>query len=276
MSAERRRAEALRAVSGHVARKRFGQHFLADRGILEAIVAAIAPQANDRLIEIGPGLGALTRRLLERVIPIAAVEIDRDLAGRLSPLVTKGSLQLFEADALSFDFTQAASSLSEAGQTGPVRVVGNLPYNISSPLLVHLLQFRTLIKDQHFLLQREVVERIVAGPGSSAYGRLGVLLQAFYEVAALFEVPPEAFEPPPRVQSAVVRLAPRAQPLIEDPRPLQRVLAEGFAQRRKMLRGHLLPWLEQQGVETAPLDPTLRPERIDVATWCDLARQLPN
>jgi 16S rRNA (adenine1518-N6/adenine1519-N6)-dimethyltransferase len=194
----------------------------------------------------------------------------------LSPLVSGGALQLFEADALSFDFMRAASALLEAGKTGPVRVVGNLPYNISSLLLVHLLQFRTLVKDQHFLLQREVVERIVADPGGSAYGRLGVLLQAFYEVAALFEVPPDAFDPPPRVQSAVIRLMPRAQPLIEDPRPLQRVLAEGFAQRRKMLRAHLLPWLVQQGVDVGSLDPTIRPERIDVATWCDLARQLPH
>lgn len=276
MSVDRRRADSHRAVSGHVARKRFGQHFLADRGILEAIVTAIAPQSNDRLIEIGPGLGALTQRLIERVAPIAAIEIDRDLAARLSPLVSRGSLQLFEADALSFDFARAANALAETGKTGTVRVVGNLPYNISSPLLVHLLQYRALVKDQHFLLQREVVERIVAEPGAGAYGRLGVLLQAFYEVAALFEVPPDAFDPPPRVYSAVVRLVPRAKPLIEDPRPLQRVLAEGFAQRRKMLRSHLLPWLVQQGVDIRSLDPTIRPERLDVGTWCELARQLPD
>jgi 16S rRNA (adenine1518-N6/adenine1519-N6)-dimethyltransferase len=176
---------------------------------------------------------------------------------------------LHEVDALRFDFRTVA-----AADGGPLRLVGNLPYNISSPLLVHLLAFREYVDDQHFMLQKEVVDRIAAAPGSGDHGRLSVLMQAFYEVEALFNVPPTAFEPPPKVASSVVRMMVRADRAGVDAGPLQRLLAAGFAQRRKMIRRTLLPWLAARAVPADDLDPTLRPEDIDVSTWIDLAARL--
>ncbi|MEZ5604982.1 MAG: 16S rRNA (adenine(1518)-N(6)/adenine(1519)-N(6))-dimethyltransferase RsmA [Burkholderiaceae bacterium] len=260
-----------RPVAGHVARKRFGQHFLADRSVIAAIVAAIDPRDGQAIVEIGPGLAALTAALLERVPHLHAVEIDRDLAARLRRRWGPDRLGLHEADALRFDFAGIAQDAAGAPR---LRLVGNLPYNISSPLLVHLLGFREHIDDQHFMLQKEVVDRIVAAPGGSDFGRLSVLMQAYYDVEALFVVPPAAFDPPPAVDSAVVRMTVRRDAARDDPQALQRLLAAGFAQRRKMIRKTLLPWLASHGVQADDLDPTLRPEDLDVETWLGLASRL--
>jgi len=255
----------------HAPRKRFGQHFLADSAVLAAIIDAIAPRAGDRLVEIGPGLGALTQALLERVPSIDAVEIDRDLVERLRQRFGP-RLALHSADALAFDF----ALLARPGEK--LRLVGNLPYNISSPLLVRLLDFLPVIEDQHFMLQKEVVARIAAAPGSADYGRLTVMLQAHHEVESLFDVPPQAFEPPPRVDSAVLRMIPLQRPRCEDRAALHSVLMVAFGQRRKMLRNTLLPWLAERRVDVgalpAPLAPTARPEQIDVDVYCELARRV--
>ncbi len=247
----------------HLARKRFGQHFLVDRGVIEAIRAAIDPRPGDSLIEIGPGLGALTDVLLRELPAIVAVEIDRDLARRLRERYG-ARLALVEADVLSLDFGPYAD--------GRLRVVGNLPYNISSPLLVHLVRWRSGIRDQHFMLQKEVVDRIVAEPSTAEYGRLSVLMQAYYDVERLFDVAPEAFDPPPRVASAVFRMLPRGAPDEPELAALEQVLARGFAQRRKMLRSTLLPWLAERSIDSSALPPTARPEEIPVDEWMRLAR----
>ena len=249
-----------------VARKRFGQHFLVDRGVIEAIVAAIAPMPGENLIEIGPGDAALTAVLLDRVPRLRAIEIDRDLAARLRRRFGE-RLELVEADVLSVDFRDFAAA-------GPLRLVGNLPYNISTPLLVRLIDCREITQDLHFMLQREVVDRIVAGPGTAAYGRLGVLLQAYYDTESLIEVGPEAFDPPPRVDSAVIRMLPRRDPDSVPVPVLSQLLAAGFGQRRKMLRKTLLPWLQVRGIEDTGLPPTARAEEVPVADWIALARRL--
>lgn len=255
----------------HVARKRFGQHFLVDPAVLAAIVDAVSPRPGDRVVEIGPGLGALTEALLARVPMLDAVEIDRDLVGRLRRRWPESRLRVHEADALGFDFAALADE-------GRLRLVGNLPYNVSSPLLVRLLSFLPILADLHFMLQKEVVDRIVAAPGGADYGRLGVLLQAHCEVERLFDVPPAAFDPPPRVDSAVVRLVPLPRPRVRDTESLERLLAVGFGQRRKMLRGTLLPWLRAQGIDGEDpaygLEPTARPEQVPVERWARLADAL--
>lgn len=249
----------------HLPRKRFGQHFLVDRAVIEAIVRAVAPRDGDELLEIGPGQAALTDALLERIGHLTAIEIDRDLARRLRSRHPASRLTLIEADALQFDYRRAA---------GQWRLVGNLPYNISSPLLVHLVQFRGQVTDQHFMLQKEVVDRIAAQPGTADYGRLTVLLQTYYAVQALFDVDAAAFDPPPRVTSAVLRMIPlRAA----DEPPLavmETLLAQAFAQRRKMLRNTLLPWLAARGIADSGLAPTVRPEDVPVADYVALARRL--
>ena len=250
----------------HVARKRFGQNFLVDPAVIAAIVSAINPQEGHRIVEIGPGLAALTDALLRRAGFLTAIEIDRDLVERLRSRY-RDRIRLIQADVLTVDFVDLA-------ETGKLRVVGNLPYNISSPLLVRLLGFREQVLDQHFMLQKEVVERITARPGSKSYGRLGVLMQAYYEVESLFSVPPESFDPPPRVHSAVLRMLPRGEPAPVHPQLLSEVLAAAFGQRRKMLRNTLLPWLSQLGVEASELAPTDRPENLSVQTYVDLAIRL--
>ena len=251
---------------GHVARKRFGQHFLVDAAIIESIVEAIDPREGQRLVEIGPGLAALTDALLRRIGSMTAVEIDRDLVAGLRRRYAD-RLTLIEADALSLDFRSLAAE-------GPIRLVGNLPYNISSPLLVHLLSARDSVIDQHFMLQKEVVQRIVSGPDAASYGRLGVLLQAYYDVELLFEVPPGAFDPPPRVDSAIVRMLPRSDPAPVAPSLLSEVLAAAFGQRRKMMRNTLLPWLAAQGVPADGISPTDRAESVPVQTYVTLAMRL--
>ena len=256
----------------HRPRKRFGQHFLRDPSVLERIVAAIRPVPGDHLVEIGPGLGALTRPLLVAVGELDAVELDRDL---LEPLRAHcadiGRLRLHHADALKFDFAALRG-------TGPrLRVVGNLPYNISTPLLFHLLNQASHLRDLHFMLQQDVVERMAAGPGEEAYGRLSVMLQYRCQVEPLFTVGPEAFRPPPKVRSAVVRLVPRETlPVaVRDERLFAEVVRRAFAQRRKTLRNALRGWLDIAQIEAAGVNPGARPETLDLAAFAALSAVAP-
>ena len=254
-------------------RKRFGQNFLHDTSILTRIVGAIDPQPGDALLEIGPGRGALTRALLERVEHLHAVEIDRDLAEGLRRAFPSERLQLHVGDALDLQ-------LAELGvrPEGGWRVVGNLPYNISTPLLFHLLDQVHWVRDMHFLLQREVVERMTAEPGSKRYGRLTVMLAARADARALFGVPPGAFHPPPKVHSAVVRIVPLAEPRVPPERfeHFAQIVNRAFSSRRKTLRRGLAGLIEPGDLEAAGLDPGERPENIDVAGFDALARVLRN
>lgn len=249
----------------HVARKRFGQHFLTDPAILHAIVDLIAPQAGQALVEIGPGLGALTLPLLARGGPLTLIELDRDLAARLRG---RAGLTVIEADVLKVDFGALAAA---AGQ--PLRVVGNLPYNISTPILFHLLDQVDAVRDQHFMLQKEVVERMAAAPGGKDYGRLSVMLQWRYAIEPVLDVPPAAFDPPPRVDSAVVRMRPRPQPPAVDASRLGELVAVAFSQRRKLLRHTLGRWLAAHGAGDG-FDLQRRAEEVPVAEYVALAARL--
>ena len=249
----------------HQARKRFGQHFLADTGVLSAIVRAIDPKPGQPIVEIGPGLGALTQPLVERCGRLTVIELDRDLAAALRK---RSDLQVIEADVLTVDFAALAAAQAPSRK---LRIVGNLPYNISSPILFHLLPSADVVEDQHFMLQKEVVERMAAGPGSKDYGRLSVMLQWRYHVEALFDVAPEAFEPPPRVHSAVVRMTPWPQPDAVDPALLESMMAAAFSMRRKLLRHSLGPWLEARGWR-GDFELRRRAEEVPVAEYLGLAR----
>lgn len=254
-------------MSKHQARKRFGQHFLTDDSVIEGIVRAIAPAQDDHVVEIGPGLSALTQPLLRSLNHLTVVEIDRDLAARLRRQHAPERLTVVEADALTVDF----ATLGEG-----MRVVGNLPYNISSPLLFHLMDAADKVRDQHFMLQREVIDRMVATPGSGDYSRLSVMLQSRYRMEKLFDVPPEAFDPPPRVVSAVVRMVPlpetRLRPVSEA--ALQTVVTRAFAQRRKMLRRALGDWAAQIPWEALDIEPTARAEEVSVGKFIKLTDAL--
>jgi 16S rRNA (adenine1518-N6/adenine1519-N6)-dimethyltransferase len=248
-------------------RKRFGQHFLHDPGVIARIVRAIDPQPQDRLVEIGPGLGAITLPLLERAGRIDVVEIDRDVIPVLQARAHgHGELVVHAVDALEFDF----ASLADGRR---LRVVGNLPYNISTPLLFHLLESANAIADMHFMLQKEVVDRMAAKPGTAAYGRLTVMLAAHCRVAKLFDVGPGAFRPPPRVDSAVVRLVPHATAPFEvtDAARFARVVAAAFGQRRKTLRNALRGVVEEAGFAAAGVDPGRRAESLAAAEFARLA-----
>ncbi|WBY00078.1 16S rRNA (adenine(1518)-N(6)/adenine(1519)-N(6))-dimethyltransferase RsmA [Ramlibacter tataouinensis] len=223
----------------HRPRKRFGQHFLADLSVIDAIVRAIAPRPGQALVEIGPGLAALTQPLVERAGRLAVIELDRDLAARLR---AHPQLDVVESDVLRVDFTALAARLGAPR----LRVVGNLPYNISTPILFHLLDHVAVVQDQHFMLQKEVVDRMVAAPATADYGRLSVMLQWRYEMEEVLFVPPSAFEPPPRVDSAVVRMVPRPSPAPVDSALLSELVQVAFSQRRKLLRHTLGKWLEQR------------------------------
>ncbi len=255
-----------RAAGGHAPRKRFGQHFLVDDGLIDRIVQAIDPQPAQALVEIGPGLGALTGPLLRRCRALTVIELDRDLAARLRG---QAGLTVIEADVLNVDFTALAA---QAG--APLRVVGNLPYNISTPILFHLLRHAAQVQDQHFMLQKEVVDRMAAAPGGRDYGRLSVMLQWRYRIEPVLAVPPEAFEPPPRVDSAVVRMQPLPPPIDVDPARLGELVTVAFSQRRKLLRHTLGRWIEQQGL-VGDFDLQRRAEEVPVAEYLALARRKP-
>ncbi len=252
-------------------RKRFGQHFLHDAGVLERIVAAVDPQPDDRVVEIGPGPGALTARLLERVQPIDAVEIDRDLAAALRERWPQ-QLQLHVGDALRFDFGALAAS-----RGGPLRIVGNLPYNISTPLLFHLLVHRAHLTDLTVMLQKEVIDRMVAEPGTDDYGRLGVMLAPWFTITRLFDVGPGAFRPPPRVWSAVAHLTVLQEPRFAVPAAYPLVVAQAFSQRRKTLRNSLRNLVAADAIASSGIDPAERPERLTPQQFATLAAlaQLP-
>ena len=246
----------------HQARKRFGQNFLTDESVIESIVRAVSPASTDNVVEIGPGLSALTAPLLARLAHLTVIEIDRDLAARLRNRFSDKQLTVHEADVLTVDFSQFGDGL---------RVVGNLPYNISSPLLFHLVAYADHIHDQHFMLQKEVIDRMVAAPGEADYGRLSVMLQARYRMTHLFNVPPEAFDPPPKVTSAIVRMVPlaadRAQPRSE--RAFSQVVAKAFSQRRKMLRRVLADWSVDW--PAVGIKETARAEELSVSDFIRLA-----
>ena len=249
----------------HLARKRFGQHFLTDKFVIDAIVDAIAPRPGDALVEIGPGLGAMTGPLAARCGALTVIELDRDLAARLRK---RSELQVIESDVLKVDFGALAHRFGR-----PLRVVGNLPYNISTPILFHLLAHVAQVQDQHFMLQKEVVDRMAAAPRSKAYGRLSVMLQWRYEIEPLLDVPPAAFEPPPRVDSAVVRMRPLPEEPDIDAVRLGEIVTLAFSQRRKVLRNTLGPWLAAQGYAGA-FDLARRAEEVPVAEYTALTRAL--
>jgi 16S rRNA (adenine1518-N6/adenine1519-N6)-dimethyltransferase len=252
----------------HIARKRFGQHFLRDGGIIDAIVQAISPQPGQRMVEIGPGLAALTQPLVERLGHLTVIELDRDLAQRLR---SHGQLTVIESDVLKVDFSQIEAHASQA--PGKWRVVGNLPYNISTPILFHLLDLVRCIEDQHFMLQKEVIDRMVASPSTAAYGRLSVMLQWRYAMEDVLFVPPESFEPPPRVDSAVVRMVPRADPAAVNVQLLSELVQVAFSQRRKIMRHTLGRWLEARGF-SGHFDVQRRAEEVPVSEYTELALQL--
>ena len=245
-------------------KKRFGQHFLVDPGVIDAIVRAVAPRPGEALVEIGPGRGAITMPLLERCGALTVIELDRDLAARLRR--TPG-LEVVEADVLRVDF---AALPAAAGGTRKLRIVGNLPYNISTPILFHLLQSVDHVADQHAMLQKEVVDRMVARPGRKDYGRLSVMLQWRYEVEHVLDVGPEAFDPPPRVDSAVVRMAPKPAAAGVDPKLLGELVTVAFSQRRKLLRHTLGRWLDERGV-AGDFDVQRRAEEVPVEEYLRLA-----
>ena len=279
------------ACMKHIPRKRFGQHFLADAGIVDAIVRAIDPRPGEAMVEIGPGLAALTQPLVERLGRLTVIELDRDLAARLR---SHGQLDVIEADVLKVDFADLARSMAQPrfaagppqGKTAPsggsentsvpsvganqIRVVGNLPYNISTPILFHLLDFVDRVQDQHFMLQKEVIDRMVARPSTSDYGRLSVMLQWRYEMENVLFVPPESFDPPPRVDSAVVRMVPHPAPAQVDGALLSELVQVAFSQRRKILRHTLGKWLEQKNFG-GEFDVQRRAEEVPVAEYLAVA-----
>jgi len=246
----------------HLARKRFGQHFLRDAYVLGAIVDLVDPQPGQALVEIGPGLGALTWPLLERCRALTVIELDRDLAGRLRQ--HGAGLTVVEADVLTVDFIALAQQMGQ-----PLRLVGNLPYNISTPILFHLLDAAGQVADQHFMLQKEVAQRMAAAPGGKDYGRLSVMLQWRYRIDTVLEVPPQAFEPPPKVDSAIVRMRPLPQAAVQ-PKLLAEMVSVAFSQRRKLLRHTLGHWLQERGFD-GTFDLQRRAEEVPVAQYVALA-----
>ena len=254
----------------HRARKRFGQHFLHDRNIIDRILRAIAPQAGDNILEIGPGQGALTYPLLQRCDRLTAIELDRDLVPILEQRAPAfGQLEVINADILEFELSSIAS-------TRKFRLVGNLPYNISTPLMFHLLESADLIEDMHFMVQKEVAQRIVAVPGDSSYGRLSVMLQCRCLCQYLFDVAPTCFRPPPKVDSAVIRLLPLERPkyAIGDAASFARIVQTAFSQRRKTISNSLKSLLDRETIIACGIDPGLRAENLEIADFAKLSRAL--
>lgn len=258
-----------RVHQGHFARKRFGQNFLHDNYIIESIVAAIQPKKEEALVEIGPGLAALTVPVSKLVDHLTVIEIDRDLASRLveNPFL-QNKISVIEQDALNFDFNKLSDTLGQ-----PLRVFGNLPYNISTPLMFHLFEYAPIITDMHFMLQKEVVTRLVAAPNSKSYGRLSVMAQYYCQIIPVLEVPPTAFKPAPKVDSAVVKLIPyKEKPyLVNDIKVLSRITTEAFNQRRKTIRNSLSNLFNSEQIAELGIDPNLRAENLTVEQYCLLA-----
>ncbi len=255
----------------HKARKRFGQNFLTDQGIINSIVRSVNPKPTDRLVEIGPGQGAITKQLVDSCPQLQVIELDRDLIPILLAQFAKYSeFKIHQQDALSFDFT----SLIKAEE--PLRIVGNLPYNISTPLIFHLLSYQEKISDMHFMLQKEVVKRLVADAGEKNYGRLSVMVQYYCQVEHLFEVPPECFDPRPKVDSAIVRLQPyKTLPYVaKDIDQLSILVNTAFQQRRKTLRNTLKQLLDSDTIASLPIDTGLRPENLSVKDYVNLSNYL--
>jgi len=251
----------------HNPRKRFGQNFLVDQHIIAQIVAEIYPQKSDRIIEIGPGLGALTRPLLQALDHLHVIEIDRDIVSKLNQAFTQEELTIHAADALKFDFSALGSKL---------RIVGNLPYNISTPLLFHLSQFSEHILDMHFMLQKEVVDRMVGSPATADYGRLSVMLQYRFDMEYVFSVPAESFRPVPKVESAIVRMIPRdsSARIVKDEALFSQIVTAAFSQRRKTLRNTLQQHLTASDFSTLGIDPGLRAENLSVEEFAAIANFL--
>ena len=254
----------------HKPRKRFGQNFLHDPQVIQRIIASIRPREGQRMVEIGPGEGALTRELLPILGQLDVVELDRDLIPRLeSNCASLGEIRIHQADALKFNFCQLISGFSQ------LRIVGNLPYNISTPLLFHLLEMSHCIQDMHFMLQKEVVQRITAKPGTGQYGRLSVMVQYYCETEMLFTVGPGAFHPAPKVDSAVVRLVPHRQPPVAvEATRLSQLVSRAFGQRRKTLRNNLKGLLDADAIESLGIDPGVRPERLSLEDFARLAQAI--
>jgi 16S rRNA (adenine1518-N6/adenine1519-N6)-dimethyltransferase len=290
----------------HVAKKRFGQNFLTDQGVIDSLVSAISPKADDLMVEIGPGLGALTKPLLQKLNMLHVVEVDRDIIAWMQKEYAKNSITIHNSDALKFDFSSLIQSAIDSGlgarrqgtgdeivqqvQRGAsddanaanglnmqrIRVVGNLPYNISTPILFHLLDNVKVITDMHFMLQKEVVERMVADPSTAAYGRLSVMLQYRLQMEYLFTVPPEAFDPAPKVESAFVRCVPHAQlPFVASDEALfAKIVTAAFGQRRKTLRNTLKGLLDDEGFTALGIDSQQRAENLHVADFVTIANHL--
>jgi len=254
-------------MNQHIPRKRFGQNFLQDAHVIESIVNAVHPTADDTVVEIGPGLGALTRPLLSRVNRLHEVEIDRDIIAKLKREFSSAPLVIHEGDALAFDFATLGDRL---------KIVGNLPYNISTPLLFHLASYGQRVIDMHFMLQKEVVERMVAQPSCADFGRLSVMLQYRYEMEQILAVPPDAFWPPPKVDSAVVRMipVPGRCGLVRDEPLFERIVAQAFGQRRKTLRNNLKGLLDDADYAALSIDPTLRAENLATEQYVALVNYL--
>ncbi len=259
----------------HIPRKRFGQNFLQDQGVIAGIINAVDPQTGDVIVEIGPGLAALTAPLLARVPQLNVVEIDRDIVSHLSNIYPPERLVIHNADALSFDFGALAREIAPGGR---IKLVGNLPYNISTPLLFHLATFADVIYDMHFMLQKEVVERMVAEPSTTDYGRLSIMLQYRYLMDHIIDVPPESFDPPPKVDSAVVRMVPYdvlPYPAKNEDH-LRKLVLASFSQRRKTLRNNLKGIANDQILADLGIDPSCRPENVSVAQYVALSNALAN
>ncbi len=255
--------------SQHQARKRFGQNFLTDQSVIEHIVRAIAPATNETMVEIGPGLGALTEHLIEKIGTLAVVELDRDLIPNLKiSFATRNNLHIYQADALKVNYQDLALEL----QCPAIRIVGNLPYNISTPLLFHLLNYKSQIIDMHFMLQKEVVDRLAAGVGDSAYGRLGIMAQYHCKIEHLLDVPPSAFNPAPKVDSAIVRLVPYTAPPIKTnaPKLLGQIVTNAFSKRRKTIRNALKNMATESQLVEAEIPLDARPEQISLAQYAKL------
>lgn len=262
---------SLKTKSRPLARKRFGQNYLLDHGVIHQIIAAIGPQCDDHIVEIGPGGAALTSQLVKAVNKMEAIEIDRDLFASLTKMFAENNnITLHLGDALRFDFQQLCTSEK------PLRIVGNLPYNIATPLLFHLATHKDCIKDLHFMLQKEVAERLAAGPGSHQYGRLSVTMQYRFQIIRLFDVAPEAFSPVPKVDSAFVRLLPQPTPpvFVKNITTFEKIVAQAFAQRRKTLRNTLRDTLSKDDLQALGIDPSARAETLGLEEFAKMSNQV--